>query len=86
MSTFLKEIKKILDNQIGVDFSTLNKILIFFGYVCKQSKKGTSHYVYRKDGCNPITIPKKKPIKKPYVDDVIKILKLEEYYEQQTEK
>ena len=28
---------------------------------------GSSHYTFRKDGCNPITIPKYEPIKVVYV-------------------
>ena len=28
---------------------------------------GSSHYTFRKDGCNPITIPKHEPIKVVYV-------------------
>lgn len=28
---------------------------------------GSSHYTFRKEGCNPITIPKHEPIKIVYV-------------------
>ena len=33
-------------------------------------RSGSSHYTFRKSGCNPITIPKHEPIKKVYVEIV----------------
>lgn len=47
-------------------------------------KGGSSHYTFRKVGCQPITIPKHEPIKKVYVEMVKQIVEseadsLEEY-------
>ena len=41
------------------------------------SKKGSSHYTFRKPGCQPITIPKHEPIKRVYVDMVRKVVESE---------
>lgn len=40
-------------------------------------KEGSSHYTFRKSGYQPITIPKKAPIKKAYVKLVKQILEKE---------
>ena len=41
-------------------------------------KGGSSHYTFRKQGCQPITIPKHEPIKRVYVELVKQIVKSEE--------
>ena len=41
-------------------------------------KGGSSHYTFRKAGCQLITIPKHEPIKKVYVEIVKQIVKSEE--------
>ena len=41
-------------------------------------KSGSSHYTFRKAGCQPITIPKHEPIKKVYVEMVRKVVESEE--------
>ncbi len=38
---------------------------------------GSSHYTFRKPGCNPITIPKHEPIKKTYVEMVKDVVERE---------
>ena len=40
-------------------------------------KGGSSHYTFRKAGCQPITIPKHEPIKKVYVEMVKQIVESE---------
>ena len=40
-------------------------------------RSGSSHYTFRKPGCQPITIPKHKPIKKVYVEMVRNIVESE---------
>lgn len=44
----------------------------------KAPKGGSSYYTFRKQGCQPITIPKHEPIKKVYVEMVKKIVESEE--------
>lgn len=43
-----------------------------------QPNRGSSHYTFRKDGCNPITIPKHEPIKIVYVRMVKEVVESEE--------
>jgi len=77
-----KIVKKILQNKKNVRFNDIDKLLKEFNYTENQHSSGTSHYVYRKKGHNPITIPFKKPfIKECYVKEIVNILDLEEFYE-----
>ena len=45
--------------------------------VMNAPKGGSSHYTFRKAGCQPITIPKHEPIKKVYVEMVKQIVESE---------
>jgi predicted RNA binding protein YcfA (HicA-like mRNA interferase family) len=82
-----KLIKKILNNPKNVRFKDVDKLLKAFGYEAKQPSKGSSHFVYRKKGANPITVPYKRPfVKEIYIKQIIKILELEEYYEEHCEE
>jgi len=38
---------------------------------------GSSHYTFRKSGCQPLTIPKHEPIKKVYIEMVRQIVESE---------
>ena len=40
-------------------------------------RSGSSHFTFRKAGCQPITIPKHEPIKKVYVEMVRQIVESE---------
>ena len=40
-------------------------------------RSGSSHYTFRKSGCQPITIPKHEPIKKVYVELVRQVVESE---------
>ena len=40
-------------------------------------RTGSSHYTFRKHGCQPITIPKNEPIKRVYVEMVKRIVESE---------
>ena len=67
---------KSLDNDMR--FAELKKVLQSYGYTVAQPKRGSSHYIFRKAGCNPITIPKHEPIKVVYVRKVREIVELEQ--------
>ena len=54
---------KTLDTYLR--FEELEKILLRYGYNKTQSKRGSSHYIFRK-GQSKIVIPKHKPILKVY--------------------
>lgn len=78
----LKLVGEVLKNQKNVSFDDLSRILEEFGYEKRQSGSGGSHYTFRKTRCNPISVPKKKPVNKQYVKEVIALLGLEEWYEE----
>jgi hypothetical protein len=40
-------------------------------------RSGSSHYTFRKRGCQPITIPNHEPIKKVYVEMVKHVVESE---------
>ncbi|HPG36632.1 MAG TPA: type II toxin-antitoxin system HicA family toxin [bacterium] len=78
----VKLVKEVLDNPKNIDFESIKRLLEFFGYECRQPGKGSSHYVFRKKGTGIITVPKNKPVKAVYVKEIIKILDLRYWYEQ----
>lgn len=63
--------------QKDLRFDELRKVLEGYGYEMKTPKSGSSHYTFRKSGCQPITIPKHEPIKKVYVEMVKQIVECE---------
>lgn len=67
MSKFEKLIAKIKSLDKNLRFEELRKVLESYGYVMSAPKNGSSHYTFRKQGCNNITIPKHEPIKLVYV-------------------
>ena len=77
MSKFEKLIKEILSLSKDMRFNELKKVLEYYGYTMAAPKGGSSHYTFRKPGCNPITIPKHEPIKRIYVEMVKEIVEAE---------
>lgn len=58
MSKWEKLLSRISSLPNGMRFSELKKILESFGYTMHLPKSGSSHFTFRKQGKNPITIPK----------------------------
>lgn len=77
MSQWDKLLKRICSLAKDVRFDELRKVLESYGYVMKSPKSGSSHYTFRRQGCQPITIPKHEPIKKVYVEMVREIVERE---------
>lgn len=77
MSKWDKLLMKILSLSKDLRFNELRKVLESYGYVMNVPKGGSSHYTFRKSGCQPITIPKHEPIKKVYVEMVKEIVESE---------
>lgn len=75
-----KDILKILNSPQKVKFSNLDKLLRLYGYIPRQPKGGSSHFVYVKEGEQSIiTVPFKRPyVKEVYVKHIIKLLKIGE--------
>lgn len=72
-----------LSNDLRPD--ELRKVLENYGYTMNAPRSGSSHYTFRKKGCNPITIPKHEPIKKVYVEMVRQIVESEERNDENAE-
>lgn len=77
MSTWDKLLMKICTLSKDLRFDELRKVLESYGYVLNAPKGGSSHYTFRKQGCQPITIPKHEPVKKVYVEMVKQIVEEE---------
>ncbi|MBD5469497.1 MAG: type II toxin-antitoxin system HicA family toxin [Lachnospiraceae bacterium] len=74
MSMWDKLLKRIYILSKDLRFDELRKVLESYGYVMNAPRNGSSHYTFRKSGCQPITIPKHEPIKKVYVEMVKQIV------------
>lgn len=61
MSKWEKLIQALLNHKSNLRFEDLSMALVKIGYTKEQPKCGSSHYTFRKKGCMPITLPKKKP-------------------------
>ncbi|MBS9778702.1 MAG: type II toxin-antitoxin system HicA family toxin [Campylobacteraceae bacterium] len=72
MSKYDKLIEKMQNNPKDIAFKELKKILESAGFVGVNT--GGSHWVFRKDGFQNITIPYKRPIKVIYVKKVLELL------------
>lgn len=78
MSKWDKLIARICNLAKDLRFDELRKVLEDYGYVMNVPRSGSSHYTFRKQGRQPITIPKHEPIKSVYVEMVKKIVESEE--------
>ncbi len=77
MSKWEKLLKRILTLSKDMRFDELRKVLESYGYRMEAPRSGSSHYTFRKTGCQPITIPKHEPIKKVYVEMVRNVVESE---------
>lgn len=77
MSKWDKLLNRISSLSNDLRLEELCKVLESYGYKMYQPGGGSSHYTFRKDGCNPITIPKHEPIKKVYIKLVRKVVESE---------
>ena len=77
MSKWDKLLEKICSLSRDLRFDELRKVLESYGYTMNAPSSGSSHYTFRKPGCQPITIPKDEPIKKVYVEMVKQIVESE---------
>ena len=82
MSQFDKLIQRIKDLDNNMRFEEVRKILEAYGYTMGGPRSGSSHRVFRKPGCNPITIPSHEPIKRIYILMVKQIIESEQSYEE----
>ncbi|EMB27944.1 toxin HicA [Treponema denticola] len=78
MAQWEKLLEKIKSLDNNMRFSELAKVLKTYGYIMTSPRSGSSHYTFRKKGCNPITIPNRAPIKSIYVRMVKEVVEAEE--------
>lgn len=78
MSKWDKLLARICLISKDLRFDEVKKILENYGYEMHAPRSGSSHYTFRKAGCQPITIPKHEPIKKAYIEMVKKVVESEE--------
>ena len=64
MSKWDKLIVRICNLSKDLRFDELKKVLESYGYVMNTPRSGSSQYICRKQGCQPITIRKHEPIKR----------------------
>ena len=67
MSKWEKLINRLYDLDPSLRYEELEKILISYGFEKHETKGGSSHITFRKQGMNPITIPRHSPLKKQYI-------------------
>ena len=77
MSKWDKLLTRICALSKDLRFEELRKVLESYEYKMNAPKGGSSHYTFRKSGCQPITLPKHEPIKKVYVEMVKQIVENE---------
>ena len=85
MSKWDKLIMRICNLSKDLRFDELRKVLESYGHKMDAPRSGSSHYTFRKQGCNPITIPKHESIKKVYVEMVRQIVESEAKNNEDTE-
>ena len=70
-----KLIERHRNNPKNARFEQIDSLLTYYGFERRQTKSGTSHHVYKREGYSAITVPYKKPfINSVYVKHVIQIL------------
>ena len=77
MSKWDKLITRICNLSKDLRFDELRKVLESYAYEMNVPRSGSSHYTFRKPGCQLITIPRHEPIKKVYVEMVKEIVESE---------
>ena len=85
MSKWDKLLTRIYTLSKDLRFDELRKVLESYGYEMNAPRSGSSHYTFRKSGCQPITISKHEPIKKVYVEMVRQIVEGEVKNEEDAE-
>ena len=67
MSRWNKLLERLYRLDTSLRYEELKKILVSYGFESSETSGGSSHVTFRKEGCNPVTIPRHRPIKKVYI-------------------
>ena len=73
MSKYEKIVKDLENSPNDVKFEVLKKLFENVGY--KATNNGSSHWQFRKEDKDTLTIQYKRPIKAIYVKKVLKVIK-----------
>lgn len=74
MSQWDKLLARIILLSADLRFEELQKVLESYGYEMHMPRSGSSHCSFRKKGCELITIPRHRPIKRIYVEMVREVV------------
>ena len=75
MAQWAKLVEEIMALNKNLRFDELAKVLVRIGYTQSQPKGGSSHYIFRKEGRPPISLPKTMPMKRAYIELVAAAIK-----------
>ena len=68
MGQWDKLVADILKLNKNLRFDDLAKALVKMGYTMSQPGRGGSHHIFRKEGRPPMTIPRRNPVNKAYIE------------------
>ena len=74
MTKTTKLYERIKNNPHDIRFEDIRKLLEFFRFELRRQSSGTSHFVFFKAGCGPITVPYRRPLNSYIVKGIIKLL------------
>lgn len=85
MSRTVKLIKLFLSNPPEASFSDVKYLLEAFEF--EEVRSSGSHHIFRHTDGRMQTVPKKhgQKVKKAYIKQIVKLLRLEEWYDQEEE-
>lgn len=68
-----KLLEQLRGNPKNVRFEDLDRLLRLCGFE-RRNPQGGSHYVYKRPGCRPITVPRHKPVESVYVKKALALI------------
>ena len=75
MSGKRDDFDRIKNNPKNVSFKDLDHLLQETGFVLRKQKSGSSHFVYKIEGCMELlTVPRAKPVGEVYVKKALKLI------------
>ena len=60
---------RLRNNPNNVRFEELDKLLSWYGFERRQGKG--DHYIYKRKGCRPLSVPRHRPVGKVYVKQAL---------------
>jgi hypothetical protein len=77
MSRKRDDFEKIKNNPKNVSYKDLDHLLQETGFVLRKPKSGTSHFVYKIEGCKELlNVPYARPVGEIYVKKALKLIQI----------